>query len=148
MISEMMKSSIPRSWGSTRELRFAGGGPWWSWSSWACPWAIAAASMVSWLRGGRGLGGHVVDGLAGRPAHAVDQVGAHPARAGRRQRRDDDVVDAEELHAVHRRGVRVRVADHAGGEQAVVAQALQDLREAGAGLARMQPLAALLGDDH
>ena len=32
--SEMMNSSIPSSWGSTRELRFAGGGPWW-WSSWA-----------------------------------------------------------------------------------------------------------------
>ncbi len=26
--SEMMKSSIPSSWGSTRELRLAGGGPW------------------------------------------------------------------------------------------------------------------------
>src|SRR3954462_10358358 len=100
MISEMMKSSIPRSWGSTRELRFAGGGPWCSWSSsWAaCPWAIAAASMVSSGRGRR-LGRHVVDGLAGRLAHAVDEVGAHPARAGRRQRRDDDVVDAEQLRS-------------------------------------------------
>ena len=44
MISQMMKSSIPSSWGSTREERLAGGGPWCSWSSWA--WAIAAASMT------------------------------------------------------------------------------------------------------
>ena len=47
--SLMMNSSIPSSWGSTRELRFAGGGPWW-WSSCATAARIAAASMGLWLR--------------------------------------------------------------------------------------------------
>ena len=31
MISEMMNNNIPSSAGSTRELRLAAGGPWWSW---------------------------------------------------------------------------------------------------------------------
>jgi hypothetical protein len=43
--SEMMKSSIPRSWGSTRELRLAGGGPWWGCSP-AAGWATLAASIA------------------------------------------------------------------------------------------------------
>ena len=34
MISEMMKSSIPRNWDSTRDDWLAGGGPWCS--SWPC----------------------------------------------------------------------------------------------------------------
>jgi hypothetical protein len=38
MISEMMNSSMPSSWGSTREDRLASGGPWWC--SW---WATLAA---------------------------------------------------------------------------------------------------------
>jgi hypothetical protein len=42
MISEMMKSSIPSSCGSTREERLASGGPWWC-SSWATPPLAACA---------------------------------------------------------------------------------------------------------
>ena len=40
--SEMMKSSIPRTGAGTRELMFAGGGPW---CSWASAWAMLAASI-------------------------------------------------------------------------------------------------------
>src|SRR5205814_3408156 len=43
--SEMMKSSIHSSWGSTRELRLAGGGPWWTCSA-PVVWAVLAASIV------------------------------------------------------------------------------------------------------
>src|SRR5215211_3810711 len=99
----MMKSSIPSSWGSTRELRLAGGGPWCS--AWA--WR-AAASMGSGHRVG-GLGDDVLDGLVRRLAHPLDEVGAQPTGPGRRKRRDDDVVDAEGVHRVHRRRVRVGV---------------------------------------
>jgi hypothetical protein len=35
IVSDAMKRSIPRVAGSTRELRFAGGGPWCAWAS-AC----------------------------------------------------------------------------------------------------------------
>src|SRR5688500_13514815 len=111
MISEMMKSSIPSSSLSTRELRLAGGGPWWS------SWAIAAASMASLGRGCRRLGLDVLDGLARRLAHALDQIRAKPPRARRGQRRDHDVVDAEELQRVHRRVEGIRITDHPGDEQ-------------------------------
>src|SRR3954452_8190116 len=81
--SEMMNNNIPSSAGSTRELRFAGGGPWWSWP---CAAAIEAASMVL-LRLLRGVGGgavrrfDVLDRLVGDLAHAVDQVRAQPSGA-------------------------------------------------------------------
>ncbi len=41
--SEMMKSSMPSSWGSARELLLAGGGPWWS--PCAAGWEMLAASI-------------------------------------------------------------------------------------------------------
>ena len=41
MISEMMKSSIPRNWASTREDWLAAGGPWWS------PWPWSPAAIVA-----------------------------------------------------------------------------------------------------
>ena len=144
MTSEMMKSSIPSSWGSTREDRFAGGGPWCSWSA----WAIEAASMALLTRRPRRLGGlDVLDGLVRGAAHALDEVGAQPARARRGQGRDDDVVDAEELQRVHDRRVRIGVADHARADQVGGAGAVDHLRQAGPGAARGDPVAALLGHD-
>src|SRR3954454_629633 len=78
--SEMMNNNIPSSAGSTRELRLAGGGPWWS-----CPWAaIEAASMDLSLRGvggGRIRRLDVLDRLVGDLAHALDEVGAQPPGA-------------------------------------------------------------------
>ena len=119
-----MKSSIPSSWGSTRELRFAGGGPW-------CSWAVAVRVWRCWLPPSASLQAAGVavgvarastttcsTGTERRAAHALDQIRAHPAGALAGQRRDDDVVDAEQLERVHRRRVGVGVADHARAEQA------------------------------
>ena len=44
--SEMMKSSIPRNWASTREETFAGGGPWWC-SAWAIAASISSSSLTT-----------------------------------------------------------------------------------------------------
>src|ERR1700722_20100747 len=130
MTSEMMKSSIPSIWASTRELRFAGGGPWcspappwvaspWAGSAWATGWGMLAASMKTRplalaARGGgrRGRGfaevdHDVLDRDGRRVADALDQVRAHPARALVGERRDHDVVDAEQLEGVHRGGVGI-----------------------------------------
>ena len=86
-------------------------------------------------------------GLLDARAHALDEVGAHPARAGRRQGGDDDVVHAEELQRVHDRVVGVGVGDHAGADEAGGARAVDHLRQAGARLARGDAVAALLGHD-
>ena len=42
--SEAMKRNIPSVVGSSRELRFAGGGPWWPWSS--CSWSVSACALM------------------------------------------------------------------------------------------------------
>src|SRR5215204_2835780 len=90
MISEMMKSSIPRNCASTREETFAGGGPW---CSSCAAWPAATDA----------------DSIARRPPRsrsprarldAPDQVSAQPARARLRKRRDDDVVRRVELQRV------------------------------------------------
>src|SRR2546421_1732031 len=137
----MMKSSIPRVAGSTREERCAGGGPW-------CSWGIAAASID--LLGG-GLLDVAVDDVLHRLARAaldaLDQVSSQPPRLRLREGRDHDVVDAEVLKGVGDRGIWVRVADHPRGEQAADAEAveheLQARARAPAGLA----FPALLGDE-
>src|ERR1700722_19214389 len=110
--SEMMKRSIPSSCGSARELTLAGGGPWWSWSPCAAGWAMLAASIVTRLGGRRGRGGlqvddHVLDGRRGHVLDALDQVRAQPAGALVGERRDDDIIDAEQLEGVDRGGVGV-----------------------------------------
>ena len=58
--------------------------------SWRLPWRTSVLAQAA-----VGLLGHdVLDRACRRLAHALDEVGAHPARARRGQRRDDDVVDA------------------------------------------------------
>ena len=77
----------------------------------------------------------------------ADEVGAQPAGALRPQRRDDDLVDAEQLEGVLRRDERVRVGDHPGGQEARGAGPVEELVQLPAGAVGVDALAALLGDD-
>src|SRR5438105_3675497 len=149
--SEMMKSSIPSSWGSTRELRLAGGGPWASCSpaAWATPAASTGSSLRGRSRGRSWLGRFDVLHLsARRAAHALDQVRAQPSRALAGQGGDDHVVDPEQLQRVHGRRVGVGVADHARAQQALAVHALQHRRQARARLAGRAAAAVLLRHHH
>src|SRR3954470_11653040 len=110
MTSEMMKSSIPSFCASTREERWASGGPCASWCSMSRWTATEADSMAS-ARSGVGLGrsragfllvlalrsDDVLDRQRRRPADALDEVAPLPARAGLREGRDDDLVDVVEV---------------------------------------------------
>src|SRR4051794_19757881 len=100
----MMKSSIPSVAAGTRELMFAGGGPWCSWTS-ACV-RLAASIRTSLDRGGgalhRGVDDDVLDRHAGRALDPLDQVRAHPPGALVGQRGDDDLVDREQLQGAER----------------------------------------------
>ena len=119
MISEMMKSSIPRNAGSTREERLASGGPWW-WSSWASCAATcaAAATRPPPSRATR----CARPGRCRRAADAVDELVRDPLRRALGQRRDHDLGDVEVLDGVHDRRVGIGVADHAGGDDPGVVQ--------------------------
>ena len=87
-------------------------------------------------------------GLFVGAAHALDQVGAQPARARRRQGGDHDVVDAEELERVHgppctgrgRRSCPRRCSPAARARSIICVKP-------GARLARGDAVAALLGHD-
>ena len=86
---------------------------------------------------GRRPGLDVLDGLAGRALDAVDELVGHPLRSSPAGSVEiDDLGDVEVLDRVHRRGVGVRVADHAGGHDPGLAQRVEQPREARAGLRR------------
>src|SRR5690348_14999863 len=128
----MMKSSMPRTGGSTRDERWAGGGP-------CCSaWLTAAASkLMVWglqwgLRdrlsdGGRLVLGmdHVLDGLVGGAPHALYQVGPQPAGFGLGEGGYNDIVDAEVLERVRDRGVGIWVAYEPRGQDARVVQPVE-----------------------
>src|SRR5260370_32753244 len=84
MTSETMNRSIPSSWGSTRELRLAGGGPWCS--SWAMATPADSMSLLDRRsrlarRRRRALGGdHVLDRERCGSAHSLEEVGPEPPR--------------------------------------------------------------------
>ena len=148
-----MNSSIPSSWGSTREQRCASGGPWCSCS---CVRVRRRAAMrrASIRRPALRLGcvgevdDDVLDRAGGRAAGRARRVSREPARAHPRQRRDDDLVDAEELQRVHHRGVGIGVADHAGGDDARArASASSSALEAARAPRARGALAAVLRDD-
>ena len=128
----MMKSSIPSSWGSTREERLASGGPWCSSCSWPWAWpaAIAPASIRR-LASAACLDVHAPACRSRSPRAPPGLSATHLDSVGR-QRRDHDLGDVEVLHGVHRGRVRVRVADLAGGHDLLAAQDVEQ---------RLQPLA-------
>ena len=141
--SEMMKSSIPSSWGSTREERLAVGRP-------VVLVAVAATEAASIRRSpsARRRSASTTTcstGVAVDAAHALDQVGAQPARAGLREGGDHDLVDAR------RTGARSWIAVNGSGSptcpiavEALVVEALEHVREALARLGRASPVAAAL----
>src|SRR5260370_34245773 len=109
MTSETMNRSIPSSWGSTRELRLAGGGPWCS--SWAMATPADSMSLLDRRsrlarRRRRALGGHhVLDRERCGSAHSREEVGPHPPRPDHPEGGDDDLLHPEKLQRVHDRPV-------------------------------------------
>ena len=67
-------------------------------------------------------------------AQALDQVAAQPARAGARERRDDDLVDALVVGRLHRRRERIGVHDLAVGVDPLRAQLRERAAQAPVGL--------------
>ncbi len=121
-----MKSIIPSSGASTRELRLAAGGPWCSRRVRDAGRLHRVASLTSGRRGGRGglrVDDDVLDGRGGGVAARARSGSRAASRSARRERRDHDVIDAEQLQRVERGGVGIGVADHARAEQAGRAEA-------------------------
>src|SRR5918999_1850495 len=122
-----MKSSIPSVAGSTRELMCAAGGcsPWTACASTGANAPSGRKSPGRALALGADLGGlrdDVLDGHLGRVMESLDQVSPQPRRAGRRERRDDDLIDPLVLDRLHRRRVRVRMSDLAVRLDSLTAQ--------------------------
>ena len=116
---------------SIRELWFAGGGPWCSWSVRGL--GVSAHCASSGQPRSRGeLGDDVLDRHARVLAEPPDEVAPQPARPLAREGRDDHLVDPLVVDRLHRRGVRVRVRDLAVGLDALRAGASRAPRAAGA----------------
>ena len=86
-------------------------------------------------------------GLPPSRCELLDEALLDPLRAVRGQGGDDDLGDVEVLQGVERGGVGVGVADHAGGDDVLRVERLQQLPQPLAGRAHRAPVARVLRDD-